>query len=68
MHNDFGEVKYVQYDPKSLSGVIQFEHPIASKVVDPEHESKQPKFDGIKPEFRVLKGWHIFNILNKGLI
>ena len=52
MHNDFGEVKYVQYDQKNLSSVVQFKHPIAHKVI----ESEQLIFDGIEPKLRVLKG------------
>ena len=55
MHNDFGKVKNVQYNPKNLSGVIEFEQPIARKVIN-SVESEQLTFDGIKPKLRVLKG------------
>ena len=51
MHNDFGKVKDVQYDPKNLSGVIEFEQPIARKVIK-SIESEQLTFDGIKPKLK----------------
>ena len=55
MHNHFGEVKYVQYDLKNSSGVIEFEHPIAHKIID-SNLFENVKFDGVKPKLRVLKG------------
>ncbi|CAG8603584.1 8818_t:CDS:10 [Funneliformis caledonium] len=54
MHNDFGEVKFVQYDPQTLSGVIQFVQPIAHKVIEsPSFENL--RFDNVQPKLRVLK-------------
>jgi hypothetical protein len=55
MHNHFGDVKYVQYDPKNSSGVIEFEHPIAHKIIDSTPFDNM-NFDGVKPKLRILKG------------
>jgi hypothetical protein len=55
MQNHFEDVKYVQYDPKNLSGVIEFEHPIAHNIIESTPFEKL-EFDGIKPKLRILKG------------
>ncbi|CAB5169702.1 hypothetical protein RhiirA5_345311 [Rhizophagus irregularis] len=55
MQNHFGDVKYVQYDPKNSSGVIEFEHPIDHKIIESTPSDKL-EFDGIKPKFRILEG------------
>ncbi|GBB86131.1 hypothetical protein RclHR1_01260002 [Rhizophagus clarus] len=55
MQNHFGDVKYVQYDPKNSSGVIEFEHPIDHKIIE-SASSEKLEFDGIKPKLRILKG------------
>lgn len=55
MQNHFGDVKYVQYDPKNSSGVIEFEHPIDHKIIESTPYEKL-EFDGIKPKFRILEG------------
>ncbi|CAI2172660.1 17796_t:CDS:2 [Funneliformis geosporum] len=54
MHNDFGEVIFVQYDPQTLSGVIQFEKPIAHEVIESPSFEKL-RFDNVQPKLRVLK-------------
>lgn len=54
MYNPFGNVKYVQYDPKNSSGVIEFDQPIAHKIIE-STSSEKVKFDGIEPKLRVLK-------------
>ncbi|RIA96597.1 hypothetical protein C1645_375758 [Glomus cerebriforme] len=55
MQDHFGEVKYVQYDPKNSSGVIEFEHPIAHKIIE-STSFKNLEFDGIRPNLRILTG------------